>query len=88
MKVQKITYSSHFAKAFQALPEKIKKQAIQREQIFREDCFDARLKTHKLKGSLKEHWSFSINHSYRILFEFQEDGMVGFIDVGTHSIYR
>ena len=88
MKVKKIVYSSHFAKAFGPLPEKIKKQAIQRERIFREDCFDARLKTHKLKGTLKENWSFSINYSYRILFEFQEDGVVGLIDVGTHSIYR
>ena len=88
MKVKKIVYSSHFAKAFGSLPEKIKKQAIQRERIFREDCFDARLKTHKLKGTLKENWSFSINYSYRILFEFQEDGVVGLIDVGTHSIYR
>ncbi len=88
MKIQKISTSSHFAKAFGALPEKIKKQAIQREKIFREDCFDARLKTHKLKGPLKEYWSFSINYSYRILFEFQEDGVVGLIDVGTHSIYK
>ena len=88
MKVKKIIYSSHFAKVFRALPEKIKKQAIQRETIFRVDCFDARLKTHKLKGSLKEYWSFSINYSYRILFEFQDDGVVGLIDVGTHSIYE
>lgn len=88
MKIQKILYSSHFAKAFKALPERFKEQAIQKEKIFREDCFDARLKTHKLKGQLKEYWSFSINHSYRILFEFREEGEVSFIDVGTHSIYN
>lgn len=88
MKIRKITYSSHFAKAFKSLPEKLKKQAIKREKIFREDCFDSRLKTHKLKGSLEGYWSFSINYSYQILFEFQKNGDVGFIDVGTHSIYR
>ena len=87
MKVNKITYSSHFAKAFKSLPEKIKELAIQKEKIFRADCFDSRLKTHKLKGKLKPYWSFSINYSYRILFEFQTDGEVSFIDVGTHSIY-
>ncbi len=87
MKIQKITYSSHFAKAFRGLPEKIKKQAIQREKIFREDCFDSRLKTHKLKGNLGDYWSFSINYSYRMLLEFGGDGEAGFIDVGTHSIY-
>lgn len=87
MKIKKITYSSHFAKAFKALPNVVKKQAIQKEKIFREDCFGQRLKTHKLKGELKEYWSFSVNYSHRILFEFQDDGEVGFIDVGTHSIY-
>lgn len=87
MTIKRITYSSHFAKAFKALPERIKGQAIQKEKMFRGDCFDRRLKTQKLKGSLKEYWSFSINYSYRILFEFKEDGEVGLIDVGTHSIY-
>lgn len=87
MQIKKITYSSHFAKAFKALPKKIKGQAIQREKIFRKDCFDTRLKSHKLKGKLIKYWSFSINYSYRILFEFQDNGEVSFIDIGTHSIY-
>jgi len=87
MEIKKIIYSSHFAKAFKELPKNVKKQAIKGEKVFRANCFDPSLKTHKLKGKLKEYWSFSINYSYRILFEFQEDGEVGFIDVGTHSIY-
>lgn len=87
MKIKNIYYSSHFAKAFQALPSKIKKQAIEKEKIFRENCFDACLKTHKLKGKLENYWAFSINYSYRILFEFSDKDEVGFIDIGTHSIY-
>lgn len=88
MQIKNIYYSAHFAKAFGALPLKIKKQAIEREIIFREECFDKRLKTHRLKGKLQNYWAFSINHSYRILFEFIEGNEVGFIDVGTHSIYN
>jgi len=88
MKIKNIYYSSHFAKAFKVLPSKIKKQAIEKEKIFREDCFDKRLKTHKLKGKFENYWSFSINYSYRILFEFSDKDEVGFIDVGTHSIYE
>lgn len=87
MKIKKIYYSSHFERAFKALPLKVKKQAIEKEGIFRNDCFDKRLKTHKLKGKLENSWSFSINYSYRILFEFSGDDEAGFIDVGTHSIY-
>lgn len=69
------------------MPLKIKKQAIEKERIFRKDCFDKCLKTHKLKGKLTDYWSFSINFSYRILFEFNGKDEVGFIDIGTHSIY-
>ena len=87
MKIKNIYYSSHFEKAFKSLPLKVKKYAIGKEKIFREDCFDKSLKTHKLKGGLQDYWAFSINYSYRILFEFSRKDEVGFIDVGTHSIY-
>ena len=87
MQIRKIYYSSHFARAFKKLPLEIKKRAIAREKIFRSNCFDARLKTHKLKGTLQEYWSFPIDRSVRILFEFSEENSVGFIDVGDHDIY-
>ena len=86
MKVINIYYSSHFERAFKALPLKIKEQAVERERMFRADCFDKRLKTHKLKGKLENYWSFSINYSYRILFEFSGKNEVGFVDVGKHAI--
>lgn len=87
MEIQNIYYSSHFAKAFKKLPSEIKKLAINIEKIFRKDCFNPKLKTHKLKGGLKDYWSFSINHSYRVLFAFQKEGEIAFVDIGTHSIY-
>lgn len=88
MKIKNIYYSSYFEKAFRALFSKIKEQAVEKEKIFRNDCFDAKLKTYKLKGKLKNYWSFSVNYSYRILFEFCEKEEVSFIDVGTHAIYN
>ena len=87
MIIKNIHYSSHFEKVFRVLQLKIKKQAVEKEKIFREDCFDKSLKTHKLKGKLQNYWAFSINYSYRILFEFSKKDEVGFIDIGTHSIY-
>ena len=60
---------------------------IEREKIFKNNCFDPRLKTHKLGGKQKKYWSFSITHSYRVLFEFLGKGRVGFIDIGDHDIY-
>lgn len=88
MIIKNIYYSSHFARAFKKLPAEIQKQAIAQEKLFRKDCFDPRLKTHKLKGDLASYWSFSVDYSYRILCEFEKDGSVGFIDIGQHTVYK
>lgn len=88
MQIKTIYYSPHFERAFKLLTHKIKKQAFEKEKIFRKDCFDKSLKVHKLKGKLKKYWSFSVNHSYRILFEFYNQNEVIFSDIGTHSIYN
>jgi len=64
------------------------KIAIIREKIFRNNCFDSRLKTHKLTGSLKDYWAFSVTHSERILFRFINEKEVIFYKIGTHEIYK
>ena len=88
MQIKQISYSSHFLRNLKKLPKDQKEILSKRQIIFKKDCFDPRLKTHKLTGKLKDYRSFSITHSFRVLFVFQGNGKVGFIDVGGHSIYR
>ena len=88
MKIVQIYYSSHFARAFKKLPGEIQQKALEREKLFRENCFNPQLGTHKLQGSLKKYWSFSVTYSIRILFEFTAKGRVGFIDIDDHGVYR
>ncbi|MEK7161573.1 MAG: type II toxin-antitoxin system mRNA interferase toxin, RelE/StbE family [Patescibacteria group bacterium] len=85
--IKKIYYSSRFLRALKNLPVELKPAVVEREQIFRKDSFDPKLKTHKLSGKHKEHWSFSISYGYRILFRFLADDNVAFENVGDHSIY-
>jgi len=84
----KIYYSSHFAREYKKLSLNVKKVAEEKEQIFRKSPFDSKLKTHKLKGSLKGFLSFSVNQKYRIIFEFVDKDTVWFHSVGDHSIYK
>jgi len=84
----KISYSSKFEREYRKLPLSIKRTAEKQEDIFRADPFDMRLKTHKLKGRLKDFWSFSIDSRYRIIFEFISKQEVWFHSVGTHAIYK
>jgi mRNA-degrading endonuclease YafQ of YafQ-DinJ toxin-antitoxin module len=53
-------------------------------ELFIEDPFDPRLKTHKLSGQLKDLWSFSIAYDVRVVFFF-EDQKATFVDIGDHD---
>lgn len=82
-----IVYSSKFEKEYKRLPNAIKDLAEQRENIFRENPFDCRLNTHKLKGKFKDYWFWSIDYKYRIIFYFKNREEVWFISAGDHDIY-
>lgn len=88
MKVRKIYGTTKFIRNFKSLPAYIKERAESREIVFRQDPFDKRLKTHKLKGALKDFYSFSIGYKHRILFRFENKDKATFVDVGTHKVYR
>lgn len=87
MAIKKVYYSSRFKKS-------LKKYQSQQKQIekkinkFLDDSFNPALKTHKLIGALQQYWSFSVTYHLRILFEFIDEETVGFIDIGTHEIYK
>lgn len=83
-----IFYSAKFEKEYRKLSPQVKKIAENKEQIFRKNPFDLKLKTHKLKGDLDGFLSFSINQKYRIIFEFVSSDKVWFHSVGDHSIYK
>ena len=83
-----IYYSNRFARGYRKLPLSIKKIAEEKEKIFRENPLDKRLKAHKLKGGLKNFWSFSISSNHRIIFEFISKKEIWFHLIGTHDIYK
>ena len=84
----KILYSPKFGKEYKNLPDNIKDIAEQKEAVFRNDPFNPKLQTHKLKGKFRNYYSFSITYSYRIVFRFLTKNKVPFVDCGDHSVYR
>jgi len=64
------------------------KLAVIREKILRDNCLDPRLKTHKLTGTLKDYWAFSVTYSDRVLFRFISEKEIIFYKIGSHEIYR
>ncbi|MBU1110189.1 type II toxin-antitoxin system mRNA interferase toxin, RelE/StbE family [Patescibacteria group bacterium] len=88
MKIKKINYTPHFERAFKSLPHRQKGLINRRIEVFRHNCFNPQLRTHKLKGKLRNLFSFSITPKYRIVFEFVDGNEVVFHDVGDHRVYQ
>ena len=66
------------------LSEKIHKKLI----LFLNNPQHPSLRNHKLKGNLKNAWSISIEKDLRMLYYFDEIGII-FFDIGTHDeVYR
>lgn len=78
-------YSPKFLRSFKKLPRDIKNEFRIQEQIFRENPFSLRLKTHKLKG--KNEWSFLVTYKIRVIFILEKDAAL-LVNIGDHSIYR
>ncbi len=49
-----------------------------------DDPFSPSLKTHKLKGDLREFWSCSVSHEIRLRFKIKE-GAIELMDIGPHD---
>ena len=83
----KISYASKFVRQLRKLPKELQRLAIRRENIFRQNPFDPRLKTHKLSGRLDGLYAFSVDYSYRVIFRFLDRKTVRFYEIGDHDIY-
>lgn len=86
--ILRIHTTSEFEKSFRKLPIRIQDLAEKKDKWFRQDAFDPRLHSHKLRGELQGYWSYYINRQYRVLFRFLNDDEVIYYDIGTHDIYK
>ena len=84
-----VAFSGSFRKIFKKRVEStdIETEFWFRLELFINDPFDTRLKTHKLSGKLKDLWSFSIEYDLRVVFYFTKDKpkKAVFVDIGTHD---
>ena len=83
-----IAYSTSFKKEYKAWQKKNPDKTellIKAINLFIEDPFHPLLRTHKLKGKLKECYAFSVAYDLRIIFYFEDAEHAIFIALGTHD---
>jgi len=79
------SYTKRAAKFFKKHPE-LKERYAKTLYLLQDNPFHPSLRLHKLKGSLAEYHSVSIDMSYRITIDFViEDGVIVPIDIGGHD---
>jgi len=91
-KIKTVVFDAYFERKFEDYKKRLSQKELEKLKekliIFKDNPFDSRLRTHKLKGRLKNYWVFSISYSGRLLFRFLNKDKVFFIDIGDHSIYK
>ena len=82
-----VFYTPGFIREYDKLQSDLQKEVKERIELFRNDPRHPFLRVHKLKGVLRKRWSFSVNYSYRIIFEYDSKNSVALLSVGNHAIY-
>ncbi len=83
-----IAFSSSFKRAFKKSVvgnAGLETRFWERTELFKNNPFDPKLRTHKLSGKLKDLWSFSIEYDLRVIFAFARQDQVIFVDIGSHK---
>lgn len=84
----RIGYRPGFLRAFDKLPPSLQEEVEERIAFFEKNPRHPSLRVHKLKGRLRDRWSFSVNYQYRIIFIYENKNTALLLAVGNHSIYE
>lgn len=87
MEIPHIYYHPQFRRSFLNLSSDIQRAAKAKIILFKNNPFNAVLKTHRLHGKLKNHWSFTVKGQYRTIFIFEKNSVI-LLDIGIHDIYK
>ncbi|MDD3662298.1 MAG: type II toxin-antitoxin system RelE/ParE family toxin [Candidatus Pacebacteria bacterium] len=84
----KIIYAPIFVRQFKKLNIDLQDEVLEKIELFKDASNHKILKVHKLNGIYKNCFSFSVNYSYRIIFQYENKKEVAFLSIGDHGIYK
>ena len=84
----RVFFTDKYLSQFEELPESLQNIAYKKIDLFKNNPRHSSLKTHKLNGRLKDCLAFSVDHKFRIVFEYAGKNAVNFLKIGDHDVYR
>lgn len=84
----KIGYKSSFICLYNEAEVSLQEEIREKINLFKDKNNHKSLKVHKLHGSLKDRYSFSVNYKIRIVFRYLSKNEVVLLAVGDHDLYK
>lgn len=81
----KFISNREFDRKYLKLIKKIQIKFKERKELFSTEPNSRILNIHKLSGKYEGAWSINVTGNYRAIFFKQENGVIIFINIGTHS---
>ena len=83
-----ISTTATFDRLFKKLPSAIRRKAVTKTDLFKNNPFHPSLHTEKLHPKHHEVWSFRVDQAYRVIFKFVGPNHAELRYIGHHhSIY-
>ena len=83
-----VFYTPRFLRMYRKLEPALKEEVREKIELFKNKDQHKQLKVHKLKGTFRNTYGFSVNYQVRVLFEYLSDEKVAFLVVGDHDVYK
>ena len=65
-----VSFTPTFFRSMKSLPTALQEEVFEKIDLFRDPANHQALKVHKLRGKLKDCFSFSVNYKIRVVFEY------------------
>ncbi|MCX6819965.1 MAG: type II toxin-antitoxin system RelE/ParE family toxin [Candidatus Adlerbacteria bacterium] len=82
-----VAYKPRFIRQLKGLEPRLREEAIEKIELFKDKKNHAALRVHTLHGPLKGFFSFSVNFKYRIVFYYESKNEAVLLSIGDHKIY-
>jgi len=83
-----VIFTPTFLKQFNKLTPSLQDEVVDRVELFKDKNNHVKLKVHALHGKFNDLYSFSVNYSYRVVFEYTSKKKVLLLKVGNHDMYK
>lgn len=80
-------YTARFLRSLKKYTETVQDDVVAAVKLFETGKNEQTLKLHKLHGKFSGYYAFSANFTHRVMIK-KEKGLVYYLDVGTHDMYK